>query len=315
MTRPLNYSIILILETLERLYMTKDLIIEDGFSLADLSAELGAGTEKEQGARMPLLKMNRRIKDDNKNMLPLGAFYLTGQDKEAFCVSDAENPCVTIRALSHHFQYSHYDSKSEKYISRSLQIPNFRTEARDTVGTLRCGKPDGKAMQQLTSDERAKYKEIKNTRLVRALVTMTGKTADGETVNYTNEPCLIKLTGQNNFAQKDGGVYARFDAQVRDLIPRGYDLWQFDLKVHSDEHTSPDGSLFWYTMEYSFNPKDPQKLDQKLVDSLKHVAETVREENAEVDRLYKAAVMDSVASAGAMTALGDDLEADFENAF
>ena len=294
---------------------SQNLIVADGFNLADLAAEMGATAEEQtSGARLPLLKTNRRIKDENKKSLPLGAFYLTGQDKIAYAVSEVGKPIVKFRPLSHHFQYTHYDAEKDKFVSKSRQIASFTEEARSTNGMLRCGKPDGKTMRTLTSEERTKYKAIKNTRLIRGLVSYTGETAEGEKVTYTNEPCLIKLTGQNNFASSDKGVYARFDAQVRDLIPRGYEMWNFDLDIHADEHTSDDGSMFWHTFEWTLNPKDPQAMTQDVYDSVVHIAETIRKENAEVDAAYFDAVKQQAGIDGAIRSLGDDLDDDFEAA-
>lgn len=283
-----------------------DLIVADGFDLENLAAEMGATTEAPQGARLSRLTTNRRIKDDDGNRLELGQFYLTGQDKTAYAES------VKFRPLSHHFQYVKYNAEEKKMENWTVQAASFREEFRDVKGTIRCGRPDGKVMNKLTADERKKYKDVKNVRLIRGLVSFVGKTPDGEEITYDNEPCLIKLSGQNNFQVTDKGVYARFDKQVRDVIPRGYEMWNFELDVTAEEHFSDDGSVFWHTFEWSLDPKSPLAVDQKVYDSIVYIAENVRSENNAVDAAYFAALKGQSDVQGAMDALGDDLEADFE---
>lgn len=284
-----------------------ELIVADGFDLQDLAAEMGASAEKTQGARLPRLTTNRRIKDDDGNRLELGHFYLTGQDETAYAES------VKFRPLSHHFQYVKYNTEEKKMENWTVQASNFREEFRDVKGTIRCGRPDGKVMNKMTADQRKKYKDVKNVRLIRGLVSFVGKTPAGEEVTYDNVPCLVKLSGQNNFQVNEKGVYARFDKQVRDVIPRGYEMWNFELDVTSKEHFSDDGSVFWHTFEWSLDPKSPLAVDQKVYDSIVYIAENVRSENDAVNASYFDAIKRTVDVQGAMDAIGDDLEADFED--
>ena len=284
-----------------------ELIVADGFDLQDLAAEMGASAEKTQGARLPRLTTNRRIKDDDGNRLELGHFYLTGQDETAYAES------VKFRPLSHHFQYVKYNTEEKKMENWTVQASNFREEFRDVKGTIRCGRPDGKVMNKMTADQRKKYKDVKNVRLIRGLVSFVGKTPAGEEVTYDNVPCLVKLSGQNNFQVNEKGVYARFDKQVRDVIPRGYEMWNFELDVTSKEHFSDDGSVFWHTFEWSLDPKSPLAVDQTVYDSIVYIAEMVRSENDAVNASYFDAIKRTVDVQGAMDAIGDDLEADFED--
>lgn len=284
-----------------------DLIVAEGFDLSDLAAEMGAATSGSSGARLPRLTTNRRIKDDDGNRLELGHFYLTGQDKTAYAAS------VKFRPLSHHFQYTQYNADEKKMENYTVQVSNWQEELRDIKGTIRCGRPDSKILNKMTAEQKKKYKDIKNVRLIRGLVSFVGKTASGEEVVYENQPCLVKLSGQNNFQSTDKGVYARFDKQVRDRIPRGYEMWHFELDVTSEEHFSDDGSVFWHTFEWSLDPKNPIPLDQKTYDSIVYIAEMVRDENAEVDAKYFEAIKEQADIQGALDALGDDLENDFED--
>lgn len=306
LTTPPSKGIISLTQLMETYTLMTDLIVADGFNLSDLAAEMGTRSESNQGAKFPRLTTNRRIKDENGNRLELGDFYLTGQDVTAYASS------VKFRPLSHHFQYVHYDQDEKKFVNFTRQVSNFKEELRDINGTLRCGRPDASVMKTMTREQKAKYKDIKNVRLIRGLVSFVGKTVDGTEVTYDNQPCLVKLSGQNNFQSTDKGIYARFESQVRDRVPRGYDLWNFELDVTSKEHTSDDGSVFWHTFEWSLDPKAPMTLDQNTYDSIVYIASMVRDENADVDAKYFAAIKEKSGLQGAMDALGDDLDADFE---
>ena len=184
---------------------------------------------------------------------------------------------------------------------------------RDVKGTIRCGRPDSKTLNKMTAEEKKKYKDVKNVRLIRGLVSFVGKTPDGEHIAYENQPCLVKLSGQNNFQSTDKGVYSRFDTQVRNRIPRGYEIWNFELDVTAEEHFSDDGSVFWHTFEWSLDPKNPLPVDQKIYDSIVYIAEMVRDENAEVNEAYFNAIKEQADIQGAIDALSDNLDDDFED--
>lgn len=285
-----------------------DLVLVEGFNLQDIAAELGATTEQQgSGARLPSLRINRAVEDAEGRNLPRGAFFLSGQDVTAYADS------VKFRPLSHHFQYMQYDATEKKYVNWTRQISSFKEEARDIKGTLRCGRPDSKAMNQLTREEKQRFKDIKNVRLVRGIVSFTGKTLDGEEITYENVPCLLRLTGQNNFQSSDKGVYAPFDAQFRDRIPRGYEIWNFELDLTSKKHRSEDGQTIWYTIEYNMDPKNPLPISQEIYDSIVYVTTMVREENAEVDKKYTEALMGNRGFDDAIDALGSSLDDDLED--
>jgi len=283
--------------------MTTELSTAQDFNL--IMNEMGVQADtKGAGARLPALHTNRSISD------PLGAFTLSGQEKPAFCTSVKGKPKVKFRPLSHHFQYKLYSSEEKKYINWSRQITGWKDEARDIMGTLKCGKPSGKEYNQLTDEQRKKLPTVKNIRILRGLVTMDAVTADGDKVSYVDEPCQINLSGKNNFDMNAKGLYARFDSQVKDVIPHGYALWNFMLDVTAEEHLNDDKSNFWHTMEWSFNPKEPLEVTDKLKESILGIHETIKQENDEVDRKYFDAIK---RKSGGMTTLSDDLEDDFES--
>ena len=281
-----------------------DLTVVDASALAALSGELGVKAQKSSSVRIPVLKINRAVEDENGKELPRGKIFLTG-DKPAYADS------VTFRPLSHHFQYSRYDAQSKRFDCWTRQIGDWSEELRDTKGTIRCGRPDGKAMRNMTRDQKQRFKDVKLSRLVRGLVSFTGTTVDGEEVTYENQPCMLKLTGQNNYQSGSGDKpYAPFEAQVRDHVPTGYELWNYELTLTTKKHRNDDGSVIWYTFEYAFDPKDPKQVTKEIYDSIISVRDIVREENAKVDAAYMAAIRGERDLDGVYSALGDDLDDD-----
>ena len=275
--------------------------------LADLAAELGAKSSASNGPRMPMLRINRAFEDADGRELPRGHIFLSGE-KPVYATE------VKFRPLSHHFQYSKYDAAANKYTCTSRQISDWSEEARDTQGTIRCGKPDGKTMQTLSADERSKYRDVKLARLVRGVVSYTGKTIDGEEVTIENQPCLLKLTGQNNFQSGSGDrPYAPFEEQFKRRIPKGYDMWNFEVTLTTKKNKNATGDIVWYTFEYAFDPTSPLPVTQEIFDSVKAVADLVRAENKQVDDAYMSAIRDGI-DATEYSFLDDgDLDSDLED--
>jgi hypothetical protein len=274
--------------------------------LADLAKELGAKSSASNGQRIPVLRINRALEDDKGRELPRGQMFLSG-DTPVYATE------VTFRPLSHHFQYSKYDSATKKYTCWTRQIADWGEEPRDTKGTLRCGKPDGKTLNAMDRDARAKYKDVKLVRLVRGLVTYTGKTIDGEEVTIENQPCILKLSGQNNFQSGEGKPYAPFEEQFKKRIPKGYEMWNFEVTLTTKKHKNETGDVIWYTFEYGFDPTLPLPVTQNIYDSVVAVAQIVREENAKVDKAYMAALKGDIDNLDDYEVLGEDLDNDLED--
>jgi hypothetical protein len=277
----------------------------DQAELAELAKELGATSSARTTQRVPVLRINRLVEDDDGRELPRGKIFLTGS-------TPAYADTVTFRALSQHFQYSKYDSINKKYTCWSRQIADWKDEPRDTNGTLRCGKPDGKTFKLLSSEDKAKYKDVQLVRLVRGLVSYTGTTIDGEEVTVENQPCILKLSGQNNFQSNEGKLYAPFEDQFKKRIPKGWEMFHFDITLTTKKHKN-DAGVMWYTFEYAFDPTQPTQVSTDVMNSLRAVAELVREENKKVDAAYMAAIRGAVDDLDTYTVLGDDLDDDLED--
>lgn len=285
--------------------MSNELTTVDQAELKALAAELGAvSTQRNAHARVPLLKINRDVEDAKGRELPRGKFFLTGENP-------AYADTVTFRPLSDHFQYSRWDAEQKKFTCRSRQISDWKDEARDTCGTIRCGKPSGQDWESLSEAQKEKARAVKLTRLVRGLVSYTGTTLDGEEVTYDMQPCLLRLTGQNNFQTGGKRPIAPFEEHFKKRIPTGYEMWQFDLTLSAEKHRN-DAGVIWYTFKYDFDPNAIIPTTVPVFESVKAVAELVRSENKLVDDAYMKAIRNNVDDA-VYDVFGDDLDSDMED--
>lgn len=278
--------------------MTK-LVTSNGRSIDQLAAELGAAQQSSGGtsaSRMPELKINTQVDDDQGNSLPRGHFYIKGLDKVAY------GETVEFRPLGHHYQYLHYDTQQNKLAAKSLIISNFGQEARDTNGTVRCGKPISSVLREMPDAQRQKYADITCFRQVRGLVTFTGVTAEGEKVEYVNQPVILMLKGTN---------WAPFEDEFLKKLPRNRNIWDYTATITSERHKN--GSVTWFTFHFKPDLKNPVSLTQDVVDSMGAIADAIRAENARIDQAYKAALTNQSLDQNAIDAMESALEDDLED--
>lgn len=240
---------------------------------------------------LPLLKINYSDEDDNENALKKGTFFLTGQEIPVYATE------VTIRPLTQYFRWMDYDPDANDgqggLVNKTLMITDFRQEARDEKGTIRCGKPTSKYLQE-NPDEKAAYASITCFRMVHALVSYTGQTATGEEIAVENAPALISMKGAS---------FNAFEDQVLKKMPRGNKPWDFAVKTTTKKHKQ--GSVIYFTWEFEPDFKKPLPLDAMVIDTIEHIVGLVEKDNLRVDQKYREALMK-----------GDDdsLEGDFEEA-
>lgn len=276
-----------------------ELTTSNGFSLNEIAAELGATSGSPSGtsaSRMPELKIETQVDDDKGNTLPRGQFYIKGLEKVAY--SDT----ITIRPIQHGFQYIKYDPELKKVACKSRIIPHFGEEARDSAGTLRCGKPISSVLRELPPEEKEKHNNTTCFRQVRALATFKGKTIDGEVIEYENQPVILMLKGTN---------FGPFDDEFLKKLPRGRNIWDYSLKLTSKRHKN--GSVTWFTFHFDPDFKNLLGMDQDVVDSIGAVVQAIRTENARIDKAYKAALSNKALDQSAIDALENALEDDLED--
>lgn len=276
-----------------------ELVVIDAAKERALSAMLGLGGDADTSTNLPLLKINLEDEDDMGSPLPKGKFIITNQEDTVYADK------VRIRPLSQMFQWVHYDPDQNKSVNRTLIIPNFRSEARDEKGGVKCGKPASKVLKE--NPELAKqYKNITCFRLVHCLVSYVGKTASGEQVTVENVPTLLRLKGAN---------FSGFEEQVVDKLPKGKKLYDFWVEVSASK--KKNGSVTYYVYDYAVDLGNPVALDQPTYDTMLHIVEIVKAENARVQTKYDQAVRGGSIDSAAMSAVdfidSDSLEVDLED--
>lgn len=276
-----------------------ELVVIDAAKERALSAMLGLGGDADTSTNLPLLKINLEDEDDMGSPLPKGKFIITNQEDTVYADK------VRIRPLSQMFQWVHYDPDQNKSVNRTLIIPNFRSEARDEKGGVKCGKPASKVLKE--NPELAKqYKNITCFRLVHCLVSYVGKTASGEQVTVENVPTLLRLKGAN---------FSGFEEQVVDKLPKGKKLYDFWVEVSASK--KKNGSVTYYVYDYAVDLGNPVALDQPTYDTMLHIVEIVKAENARVQTKYDQAVRGGSIDSAAMSAVdfidSDSLEGDLED--
>lgn len=272
-----------------------DLQIIEGKNLDALAGILGASNDSGgDTGRMPELKINSQVEDEDGNLLPRGEFYIKGMDELVYA------PTVKFRPLAHHYQWLHYDPEQNKLVNKTRLVSSFREEARDIKGGIKCGKPAYKAMQDMPQEERDKYKDITLFRQVRGLVSYTGKTISGKEVTIENQPVILMLKGSN---------YSPFEEDYIKTLPSGKKIFDYVVELTTEKHKN--GSVTWYTFVYG-KKEGPVAIDQQTYDTMVHIAEMISTENKKVDEQYFNAARDEALDSDAFDALGDSLDDDFD---
>lgn len=270
-----------------------DLVTQnDGLSLEQMAEQLGSASTS-SGPSIPTLGMNY----DGENG-PMGAFYLKkGPDS----VYATEN--VRLRVFSNHVQYQHWDEENN-LVNKSLLIKNQREEARDMLGGIMCGMPTYEESIEMTPEQKSNYKGRDRYRIVRALISYTGKTKDGLKVTVENEPCVLSLKRNN---------YGPFYHDVVKKMPKGMNLWDFECILSKETLQSKMGKKF-YVMHFAPQFGSPITMDQMTYDSLAHITTLISSENKRIDEAYKKVLhieADEEAAAQIMDAV-ETLDADYK---
>ena len=272
--------------------------VVDPNEAAKLTAMIGCNDNQNSSnnSRLPKLKVNADRKDDAGNSLPIGELFLDNMEESVF----AEK--VTVRPLSQMFQWIHYDPTAKGVANKTLLIPNFRCEARDMKGTLRCGKPPSKELRDAPDAEKKKYENITCFRQVRCLVSYEGKNAQGETVKVEPTPAILMLKGTN---------FNPFEDEFLKRLPKGSNFYDYDCEVTAEE--LKNGSVYYYVMHFKPNLSQSLPLDQKTFDTMKVLAGMIERENDMIESMHQKALRSKKSDDDAIDAIAS-LEDDLQDA-
>ena len=274
----------------------------NGSELAELAEILGTEVTKSGGnsaiLRVPELKINAKSRNKiTKKAIPEGSFYLTGSDAPVYAET------VSFRPLASHVQYFHWDEVDgkRKLVNKSLAVKNpYKDEARDTLGGIACGMPSWDARKEMEYDEAKKWRAMQH-RVIRGVVSYTGKTEDGEEVTVENKPCIMFHKNSN---------YSGFYNEFIKKLPDGSQIYNYAADLTSSYNEN--GSVVWYTFNYTTDLKNELGMTKDIHDTMLVFADALRAENKYVDERYFKAIKEGSIDSAAIDALGDSLDSDFE---
>ena len=257
--------------------MSNDITIIDQNELAAFAAEIGANADDMKGGvYLPSLKVN--YNEDNPETgkeLKRGVFFLTNQDVTVY------SKTVNIRPLMQVFQWTKYDEVAKKTLNRTKFITNFGEQARDELGTEKCGKPAAKLLK--ADKELAKrYEDVTCYRQIYALVSYTGTDEDGNEHSVDNVLATLRLKGAN---------FMPFQEEFITGMPKDSRLWDFTARLGvTKEKNDPTSATSFYIIHFDGDFKTKLPLTSDVFETLKGLKNNVDEINNEIDRKYFAAI-------------------------
>lgn len=259
-----------------------------------LLAELGGGASNEQDTiKIPFLKIQYDPEDSQGRDVKRGTFFLSDQTEPVYAQD------VKLHVMAQYYQYRQSDPDTYKIVNKSILQEDLRKgEARDMLGTLRCGRPTTKQLKELDDDQQKMWRnKVKATRILRGVTSYIGKTADGEEKTVENAPFQLYLKGSS---------FLKFD-DVTKALPYGkryQDLW-VDLK------TSKAGKAF--ITEFAIDFTSPAILTNEVVETMKLFVEMARQENSRIEESYRKHSMERQSDGAVYDAIADDLDSDLED--
>lgn len=268
------------------------LVAASGASAEDLS---GGG-----GDYLPQLKVNYTDTDDNGKDVRPGYFMVTGQDPLVY----AKN--VTIRPLTHNFQWTQWDDVNKKTTNRTRFVKNFKEEPRDENGSIRCGKPVSKILKE--SPELAKaYSDITLYRSIDVLVSYTGEDADGNTHVVKDLLATMRLKGSN---------FSPFDTEYIAAMPKGTMLWDYNIVLSTSKHKQdPKSIVNYYVIHFDADFANRLPLTVDVFQTIKGLNARIEEFNTVIDKKYYGVINGKAKTEAAIDAIDITPQSPLEDDF
>ena len=235
---------------------------------------IGQDDGSSSGTNIPRLGINRSPEDDDGNQLPVGHLFTY----DASVGQNVFGKPVTFRPFISAMQYMHYDPEKGEYVNRSIIFKNWKEEAIDILGGVKCGKVPFKERPSLTQEQLAEQRTIRCYRLLYGILSFKGKKANGEDHEIANLPVLWRVTG-TAFAPVGSAL---------DQVNKRKKL-MFTTTFSIDSKRQKKGGNVYYTPEISVNADANIQMSKEDMETLTVFQDIINTENAEVVDLYKAA--------------------------
>ena len=234
---------------------------------------IGQDDGSSSGINIPRLGINRSPEDDDGNQLPVGHLFTY----DASVGQNVFGKPVTFRPFISAMQYMHYDPEKGEYVNRSIIFKNWKEEAIDILGGVKCGKVPFKERPSLTPEQLAEQRTIRCYRLLYGILSFKGKKANGEDHTLSNLPVLWRVTG-TAFSPVGSAL---------DQVNKRKKL-MFTTTFSIDSKRQKKGGNVYYTPEISVNADANLQMSKEDMETLTVFQDTINTENDEVVELYKA---------------------------
>jgi len=233
---------------------------------------IGQDDGSRNGVNIPRLGINRSPEDDDGNQLPVGHLFTY----DSSVGQNVYGKPVNFRPFISAMQYMHYDPEKSEYVNRSIIFKNWKEEAIDILGGIKCGKIPFKERASLTPEQLAEQRTIRCYRLLYGLLSFKGKKANGEDHTLANLPVLWRVTG-TAFSPVGSAL---------DQINKRKKL-MFTTTFSIDSKRQKKGGNVYYTPEISVNADANLQMSKEDMETLTVFQDIINTENSEVVDLYK----------------------------
>ena len=235
---------------------------------------IGQDDGSSNGVNVPRLSINRTPEDDDGNKLPVGHLFTY----DSSVGQNVFGKPVTFRPFISAMQYMHYDTGKSEYVNRSIIFKNWKEEAIDILGGVKCGKVPFKERPSLTPEQLSEQRTIRCYRLLYGLLSFKGIKANGQEHTIENLPVLWRISG-TAFSPVGSAL---------DQINKRKKL-MFSCTFSIDSKRQKKGGNVYYVPEISVNADANLKMSKEDIETLTVFQEVINTENTEVVDLYRAA--------------------------
>ena len=255
--------------------MSNAIAVND-MSTNELMAMMGGAQNQQQKQEtnlLPILRINYQEEDDNGNELKKGTFTIQGNDNDIYAKE------ATFRALGDYMQYLNYSQEEEAVVNRTI-IHRMGDEPIDEKGTVRCGRPVGKELMQLSPDEKAKFKDITCFRYIYGLVSMKGVTAEGESASVDNLPVLFRMKGTSfmNFSRE----------VIEPCNGKGLQFQQVPTTLTTKRHKN--GSVIYFTAHFAPDFANTVEISPADAEVMRNILTMIKGANEQIRTKYDEAL-------------------------
>jgi len=233
---------------------------------------IGQDDGSSNGIRIPRLGINRSPEDDDGNQLPVGHLFTY----DSSVGQNVFGKPVTFRPFLSAMQYMHYNPEKGEYVNRSIIFKNWKEEAIDILGGVKCGKVPFKERPSLTPEQLAEQRTIRCYRLLYGILSFKGTKANGEDHTLANLPVLWRVTG-TAFSPVGSAL---------DQVNKRKKL-MFTTTFSIDSKRQKKGGNVYYTPEISVNADANLQMSKEDMETLTVFQDIINTENSEVVDLYK----------------------------